>query len=155
MSFSTDVKNELVRLEDLNSCCIHSELAALLWMGGVVSFGGQRMLGLKFVTESAAVARKVLRALKKEEISETEVKVIRALRLKKNNSYELRAAPSLAVVNFLTKMGILADGVLLDRPDNPPRRACCRKAWLRGAFLGGGSINRPEVEYHLELVSQN
>ena len=78
MSFSTDVKNELVRLEDLNSCCIHSELAALLWMGGVVSFGGQRMLGLKFVTESAAVARKVLRALKKEEISETEVKVIRA-----------------------------------------------------------------------------
>ena len=155
LSFSTDVKNELVRLEDLNSCCIHSELAALLWMGGVVSFGGQRMLGLKFVTESAAVARKVLRALKKEEISETEVKVIRALRLKKNNSYELRAAPSLAVVNFLTKMGIWADGVLLDRPDNPPRRACCRKAWLRGAFLGGGSINRPEVEYHLELVSQN
>lgn len=155
MSFSTDVKNELVRLEDLNSCCIHSELAALLWMGGVVSFGGQRMLGLKFVTESAAVARKVLRALKKEEISETEVKVIRALRLKKNNSYELRAAPSLAVVNFLTKMGILSDGVLLDRPDNPPRRACCRKAWLRGAFLGGGSINRPEVEYHLEMVTQN
>ena len=155
LSFSTDVKNELVRLEDLNSCCIHSELAALLWMGGVVSFGGQRMLGLRFITESAAVARKVLRALKKEEISETEVKVIRALRLKKNNSYELRAAPSLAVVKFLTRMGILADGVLLDRPENPPRRACCRKAWLRGAFLGGGSINRPEVEYHLELVSQN
>ena len=155
MSFSTDVKNELVRLEPSNECCSRAELAALLWMGGVVYFGGQGLLGVKFVTESAAVARKVLRALKKEEINETEVKVIRALRLKKNNSYELRAAPSPAVVSFLVRMGIIAEGILLDRPDTPPRRTCCRKAWLRGAFLGGGSINRPEVEYHLELVSQN
>ena len=155
MSFSTDVKNELVRLEPSNDCCSRAELAALLWMGGVVYFGGQGLLGVKFVTESAAVARKVLRALKKEEINETEVKVIRALRLKKNNSYELRAAPSPAVVSFLVRMGIIAEGILLDRPDTPPRRTCCRKAWLRGAFLGGGSINRPEVEYHLELVSQN
>ena len=155
MSFSADVKNELVRLEESNNCCSRAELAALLWMGGVVYFGGQGLLGVKFVTESAAVARKVLRALKKEEINETEVKVIRALRLKKNNSYELRAAPSPAVVSFLVRMGIIAEGILLDRPDTPPRRTCCRKAWLRGAFLGGGSINRPEVEYHLELVSQN
>ena len=155
MSFSTDVKNELVRLEELNPCCVQSELAALLWMGGMISFGGQGLLGVRFVTESAAVARKVLRAFKKEGIAETEVKVTRALRLKKNNSYELRARPSLDVVNFLVRMGIFSGEILLDRPENPPRRACCRKAWLRGAFLGGGSINRPEVEYHLELVSQN
>ena len=69
MSFSTDVKNELVRLEPSNECCSRAELAALLWMGGVVYFGGQGLLGVKFVTESAAVARKVLRALKKEEIN--------------------------------------------------------------------------------------
>ena len=43
----------------------------------------------------------------------------------------------------------------MESPFSPPRKTCCRKAWLRGAFLGGGSINRPEVEYHLELVTQN
>ena len=35
------------------------------------------------------------------------------------------------------------------------RRSCCRVAYLRGAFLGGGSVNRPEAGYHLELVSGN
>ena len=155
MSFASDVKNELVRMDEESACCEQSELAALLWMGGVVSFGGRGNLGIKFVTENAAVARKVLRALKKEGIVDTEVKVTRALRLKKNNSYEIRALPSPTVGHFLERMEIMREGVLSESPANPPRRACCRKAWLRGAFLGGGSINRPEVEYHLELVTQN
>ena len=155
MSFAGEVKNELVRMEEEAACCAQSELAALFWMGGVVSFGGKGRLGVKFVTENAAVARKVLRALKKEGIVETEVKVTRALRLKKNNSYELRAMPSATVSQFLERMEILREGVLMESPFSPPRKTCCRKAWLRGAFLGGGSINRPEVEYHLELVTQN
>ena len=46
MSFSADVKNELVRLDESNDCCSRAELAALLWMGGVVSFGGQGLLGV-------------------------------------------------------------------------------------------------------------
>jgi cell division protein WhiA len=156
LSFAGEVKNELVRMEEESVCCEQSELAALLWMGGVVSFGGKGRLGLKFVTENAAVARKVLRALKKEGITDTEVKVTRALRLKKNNSYELKAVPSPSVGKFLARMGILDEsGTLMEWPANLSRKACCRKAWLRGAFLGGGSINRPEVEYHLELVTQN
>jgi len=155
LSFAGDLKNELVRMDEESACCEQSELTALLWMGGVVSFGGKSRLGVKFVTENAAIARKVLRALKKEGITDTEVKVTRALRLKKNNSYELRAMPSSEVGHFLERMGILKGGELTDSPSNPPRRACCRKAWLRGAFLGGGSINRPGVEYHLELVTQN
>lgn len=28
---------------------------------------------------------------------------------------------------------------------------CCRISFLRGAFLGGGSVNDPEKEYHLEF----
>jgi DNA-binding protein WhiA len=155
LSFAGEVKNELVRMDEEPACCEQSELAALFWMGGVVSFGGKGRLGVKFITENAAVARKVLRALKKEGIVETEVKVTRALRLKKNNSYELRALPSAAVTKFLDRMEILKEGALVEFPSNPPRRNCCRRAWLRGAFLGGGSINRPEVEYHLELVTQN
>lgn len=155
MSFAGDVKNELVRVGEEAACCEQSELAALFWMGGGVSFGGKGRLGIKFVTENAGVARKMLRSLKREEITGTEIKVTKALRLKKNNSYELKAPPSDAVNRFLERMEILREGTLVEYPVNPPRKACCRKAWLRGAFLGGGSINRPEVEYHLELVTQN
>ena len=32
------------------------------------------------------------------------------------------------------------------------QRECCRAAFLRGAFLGGGSISDPQKEYHLEFV---
>lgn len=155
MSFSVDVKNELVRNEEKSVCCLRMELAALIWMGGVVFFGGQGRLGLKFVTENASVARKVLRSLKNEQIVDTEVKVSRSLRLKKNNSYEIKALPSGQVNEFLTRLGIIRDGVLQEQPEGPPKKKCCRKAWLRGAFMGGGSVNRPEVEYHLELVTQN
>lgn len=155
MSFAGDVKNEVVRKDGESVCCEQAELAALIWMGGTVFFGGHGRLGIKFVTESASVARKVLRSLKKEGLADTEVKVSRALRLKKNNSYELKSVPSELVGNFLSRLEILREGILAEFPFNPPRKACCRKAWLRGAFLGGGSINRPEVEYHLELVTQN
>ncbi|MGB9804650.1 DNA-binding protein WhiA, partial [Desulfofundulus sp.] len=35
------------------------------------------------------------------------------------------------------------------------RRECCRRAYLRGAFLGGGSVNNPEGTYHLEIITGN
>ena len=31
----------------------------------------------------------------------------------------------------------------------------CKRAYLRGAFLGGGSISRPASDYHLEMVTSN
>ena len=155
MSFAGDVKNELVRMEDEASCCEQAELSALLRMGGTVFIAGHGLLGLKFVTETASVARKVLKALKKAGLSETEVKVSRALRLKKHNSYEVKAVPAESVGRFLSQVGILPGEVFMDHALVLPRKSCCRKAWLRGAFLGGGSVNRPEGEYHLELVTQN
>lgn len=32
---------------------------------------------------------------------------------------------------------------------------CCKTAFLRGAFLAGGSVSDPEKSYHLEIVCQN
>ena len=31
---------------------------------------------------------------------------------------------------------------------------CCKRAYLRGAFLGSGSVSDPEKGYHLEFVNQ-
>ena len=31
----------------------------------------------------------------------------------------------------------------------------CKRTFLRGAFLGGGSISRPTSDYHLEMVTEN
>jgi hypothetical protein len=153
-SFATEVKNEVARLVDENSCCKIAELAALLRMGAVMTMGGKRSLGINFTTENAAVARRTLTLLKSSGEVRTEVMVSRARRLKKHNSYCVRVIPSLVVSDLLAKLGLMHGDTLNVGSDSAIlRKHCCRHAYLRGAFLGGGSVNRPEGSYHLELVT--
>lgn len=153
-SYSSEVKRELSRVTE-QPCCNLAELASLMRMGGNLLLSGTN-LAVSFTTENAAVARKVLVLIKGSYPVETEVRVSRGQRLKKNNTYMIRVLPSPKVRELLSVLGIFpgsnsvgkgAGGLL--------RRSCCRRAYLRGAFLGGGSVSRPEGEYHLELVTDN
>ena len=45
----------------------------------------------------------------------------------------------------LPKMVEAVDGVLL-------QQACCKRAFIRGAFLAAGSISNPDKSYHFEIV---
>ncbi|MDR3560185.1 MAG: DNA-binding protein WhiA [Negativicutes bacterium] len=156
MSFSTDVKNELARVTGEQGCCHIAELAALMRMGGTMLIGGNNNLGITFTTENAAVARKVLMLVKRGFELKTEVMVTRGRRLKKVNSYMIRVAPSPVVTEVLSVLGIMRGETLnAGRDSGLLRRSCCRRAYLRGAFLGGGSVSKPEGEYHMELVAGN
>ncbi len=156
MSFSADVKNELARVTDGQNCCHVAELAALMRMGGAMLIGGNNTLGINFTTENAAVARKVLTLIKRGFPVAVEVVVTRARRLKKANSYHIKVAPSPVVTGLLAELGIMRGEVInAGRDMGLLRKTCCRRAYLRGAFLGGGSVSRPEGEYHLELVTGN
>ncbi len=153
-SFATEVKNELSRNNVRKECCRNAELAALLRMGASIMIGARMNLGLNFITENAAVARRVLQLLKDTGQVRPEVTVSRAKRLKKNNSYLLRVAPSPAVRPLMENLGMLgSDDEKAGSDKGLLRRKCCRKAYLRGAFLGGGTVNRPEAKSHLEFVT--
>lgn len=154
-SFATEVKNELARLMYEDACCRTAELAALLRMGATITFGLHHTFGLNFTTENAAVARKTLQLLKSEGGGvRTEITVSRSRRLKKNNSYSVRVMPAPPVAKLLEHLGFLHDESLnMDSDMGILKKNCCRAAYLRGAFLGGGSVNRPEANYHLELVT--
>ncbi len=156
MSFSAEVKNELARVTGEQECCLVAELAALMRMGGTAVIGGNNALGINFTTENAAVARKVLTLVKRGFSLATEVVVSRARRLKKANSYQVKVPPSPLVTGVLAELGVLRGEVISAGRDMALlRKGCCRRAYLRGAFLGGGSVSRPEGEYHLELVTGN
>ena len=156
MSFSTEVKNELARITGERSCCDAAELAALIRMGGAMSIGGNANLGINFSSENAAVTRRALGLIKGYANIKTEVVVTRGRRLKKNNTYHVRVIPSPGVNKLLETLGIMRDGGLNVQSDKAIlRKVCCRRAYLRGAFLGAGSVNRPEGSYHLELVTGN
>ena len=156
MSFSSDVKDELARYNEENECCQLAELAALLRMQGTMIIAGRANVGINFNTEKAAVARRVLTFIKDRSNAKTEVMVTRGKRLKKNNTYHIRVVPNKNTVELLTELGFLSDGVIRQRPGiKIARKACCKRAYLGGAFLGGGSVNRPQGSYHLELLTAN
>jgi cell division protein WhiA len=96
MSFSSDVKNELARIEGLKPCCQKAELLGVLRMSGAIVLRGMNM-GIHFSTENAALARRVLQMLKNNYKVRTEIVVTRSRRLKKNNRYQVEVLPDPAV----------------------------------------------------------
>ncbi|SFL46346.1 DNA-binding protein WhiA [Pelosinus propionicus] len=155
-SYSAEVRNELARIVEEQECCNMAELASLIRMGGTMLIGGNSNLGINFTTENAAVARKALTLIKSGFHLKTEVVVTRGRRLKKNNSYLIKVVPSPVVTELLAALGIMqGENLNVSSDSGILRKSCCRRSYLRGAFLGGGSVNKPEGDYHLELVTGN
>lgn len=157
-SFASEVKNSLSRELYPKACCRTAELSALLRMGATLTLSAGRSMGLSFVTENAAIARKAIMLLKGLGGVHTEVSMIRAKRLLKNNTYNVRVMPAPEVSHLLDRLGLMRSTGRLREPEEDMELLasdCCKYAYLRGAFLGGGSVNRPEASYHLELVTEN
>ncbi|MDZ4975933.1 DNA-binding protein WhiA, partial [Clostridium perfringens] len=80
--------------------------------------------------------------------------------LKKNNIYMVLIEENMGVRNLLRETGILTEveGVLtLDYriDENMVKTDELKRAYVRGAFVGGGSITNPEKTYHLEFVTHS
>lgn len=151
MSFASEMKNELTRIE-VDECCMKSELSALIKMNGAVSFfDGQWVINVQ--TENAAIARRIFTLIKKTYKIEIDLLVRRKMKLKKNNVYICRIKKESKDV--LEDLQIFSGGVLTNTiSDEIKSKECCRRSYLRGAFLAGGSVNNPETSaYHLEIGS--
>lgn len=158
MTFSLDAKNELSKLELSDKCCQLVELAALVRMNGTISIGSNR-INLKFTTENASIARRIFSIIKTFYETEVEVMVRRNRQLKKNNNYLILinqgdiSRKILEDVGFIKKDDIISHRYKM--PDDLIKNRCCKRSYIRGAFLGGGSISNPEKAYHLEFVTNN
>jgi len=154
-------KNEISRLPIENKCCSIAELAAIICMCGTIQISGMRRISLKFVTENAAIARRIFSLLKILYNTEVEVMVRRNRQLKKNNNYLIVVMNTNIVNMILRDVGLIMDGednnfnVLYKVPERLIKNRCCKRAYIRGAFLGGGSISNPEKSYHMEFVTNN
>ncbi|SCG83838.1 hypothetical protein DW1_2274 [Proteiniborus sp. DW1] len=161
MSFSSKTKNELSRIQTENNCCILAELAALIRMSGSVQVSGLSKVSLKFTTENAAIARRIFSLLKSLYSVNTEVMVRKNKQLKKNNSYLIIVSNSNDVEKILLDSGVLKKDnkkqyvINYGIPKKLVENRCCKRSYIRGAFLGGGSISNPEKTYHLEFVTHN
>ena len=138
-SYSHDVKNELAHKFDEDVNCLRAEFVALLKIGAKKIDGR-----LEFKSSNAAVARRVITLAKKFFPNvKPEVAAVRRKKLLKNLSYVVRFIEAGEVQNFFDALDF---NELL-------KRTRFKVAYLRGAFLAGGSVNRPETQYFLQIFA--
>lgn len=150
MSFAAQTKKELTMVE-AEPCCEQAELSALIRMNGSVQLTNKKVV-LDISTENAAIARRIYSLLKKHFQVHTELLVRKKMRLKKNNVYIVRIPAR--VQEILKALHIVSEGFIFTPGiyAGLTARNCCKRAYLRGAFLAGGSVNNPEgSSYHLEI----
>jgi cell division protein WhiA len=152
MSFASEMKKELTTL-DVKDCCTKAELAAMIRMNGSLSFSNRKLI-IDVQTENAAIARRIYTLLKRNYEVSVELLVRKKMKLKKNNIYIVRLAEK--AQELLMDLKILGEGftIIHDISQEIIHKKCCKRSYLRGAFLAGGSINNPETSsYHFEIFS--
>ena len=152
MSFSGTVKEELSRQISTARHCRIAETAALLSLCGRFTADG----ALRMQTENSAVIRKYFTLVQKTFNIETEIAVRENRQMKKGHIYYVEIKDDALIRTVLL-------GTKLSREQNSGRtlvlnnslliqQTCCKRAFIRGAFLASGSISDPEKGYHFEIV---
>ncbi len=156
MSFSMDTKNELAHIEPEKKCCMLAEIAGFIRMCGSIRLVGSGKFRIVTTTENPAVARHYKKLIKDYFDIDAALEVGQGNTLKKSRAYKLTIGPEDLSEQILRETGILmvkegmnyiSDGIY----DGLIRTKCCRKACLRGLFLGAGTITDPEKGYHIEF----
>ncbi len=158
MSFSSRCKDEISRFNLEKRCCVIAELAALIRTTGYISIKGYNKFELEFVMENAVVIRRIFKMIKYLYNENSEITVKRTNRLKKNNNYGIKVNEDIATKILIdTKLSKDSEINILKFnygiPKSLVEESCCKRAYIRGAFLGCGSISDPEKSYHVEFIN--
>ena len=144
MSFAADVKTELCRAAIGKRCCAQAECYGILLYCNTFSKGD-----IRIITENEAFAQRLPSLLKKafrcsfDRLPDGTGKYI----------FSLTAAEKLAIIQH--SFGVDVQSLALHINYGVLEESCCRTAFLRGAYLAGGSVTDPQKGYHLELATSH
>jgi len=153
MSFSGEVKKELCEQISPARHCKLAEISAIIAFCGKIMVDKDKSLVLKLQTESTILTKKIFLLMKQVFRISAELST-RSLSAKKN-LYEL-------VLNAEETALVLAACKLTAREEENSRylvvepaivtKSCCKRSFIRGAFLSAGSLSNPNKAYHFEVV---
>lgn len=150
MSFSAEIKEELMKIEDMPDCCARAMAYGMLLFGRSFDLNDISLLtDNPFVAEKyAAIVENVCGIKVDKQVSEAG-KV----------TCEIKSAEDRArVLDFFSMTGLervkrVERGNLLNESgDTAENINCCNAAFLRGAFLSCGTASDPNKSYHVEFV---
>ena len=156
MSFSGDVKEELLSVNGNGRHCQIAELAAVFSCCGFARMDrfGQMQIGI--AAENKAIITKSFTLIKKT------FNIYSDILIKKHNfsnkifSYKLCIQDKEEIEQILMAVKKYNGSELpqLRQPVDPLllKKDCCRRAFIRGTYLAVGSMSNPEKGYHMEFV---
>ncbi len=145
------MRDELSRVEFECEDCKKAELSALVRIEGRLSANYR----LELTTETASVARLIVSLIHDVEGLKTEITTRRST-LHKSYNYLITVPAQIGLRDALVDLGIVSDsGLELGIPHELLAKLCCRAAYLRGAFIGGGFIADPRGDFHFELTTDH
>lgn len=158
MSFSKEVKEELSKQIPTARHCQIAEIAAIISLCGRIAINIKNEYFIKIYTENLTVARKYFILIKKTFRINAEISIRHSRNSKKGTNYCIVIKKGQESIRILraTKLidhegeikenlSIISNLVL--------QNTCCKRAFLRGAFLAAGSISAPEKTYHFEIAT--
>ena len=158
MSFASDARGEIARDLCTQRCCACSELAAALLASGGISFRGINRFSLSLTAADAAVVRRYFGVLKQFWGVTAQIRTLFSETLNGQTRYQL-LIPEEDSLRLLEELGLLDSTALFGVRTMPDGRlvhySCCKKSFVRGAFLMCGAVSNPEKEYHLEIALPN
>lgn len=158
MSFSSDVKEELSKISNKNKeCCKLSELAGYLITNCNIARSNGDFV-LKMTTESESAIRRVYNAFRSlydvTPITNIEKKIEgrdTLLELVVQDKSDLQKIFSNSWINIDVNLHIV-----IDTNNKIKDNECCMRSFMRGVFMGGGSVSDPKASSnHLEIVLNN
>lgn len=161
MSFSIHIKKELAAEHNKRRHCQIAELAAMTSFLGQLFVRADGRCTLYVQTENASAARKYAALLKRCFHIHAEVSVrcchTDSGYFSHSRSYCVYISSTEDVLHMLDAFKLLSPAhtpELIDTLIHPLliQKSCCRRAFLRGAFLAAGSMSDPNKSYHLEFV---
>ena len=154
MGFTRDVKLELGTVVPAAAHCRRAQLSGILFGAGVFEIGAGGHFGVRVSLGLPATARHVLGLLKGFDV-ESSLRTMDAAPL--GLRYEVILGDEARDLQLLNELGVLSDDlrVQMTVPRRLVERRCCLTAFLRGLFLGCGSISAPGAPVHVEFTVEN
>ena len=156
MSFASDARGELARDLCTHDCCARSELTAALLASGGISFKGMNRYALSLTAVDGAVVRRYFGLLKQFWGVTSQIRTIFSESLSGQTRYQL-LIPEEESCRLLEDLTLLDESALFGVRQMPSKDlvnyACCKKSFIKGAFLMCGAVSNPEKEYHIEIAA--
>lgn len=149
MSFSSNIKDELIKIEDMPECCVHAMAYGMLLFGRSFNLGG-----ISLMTDHNGVADKYIEMAEKACSVKAQKLVSDAGKITADfpNEEDRRKVLSCFSSTGNERVLRIDRGNLRNESEDGDGFNCCDAAFLRGAFLSCGTASDPNKSYHIEFV---